>query len=383
MKVNVTKENVVITECSNINEGEVCINECYFYLPECFEGLCVTAAFNNIPVPVFNNKCIIPSLKKGTAVLGVYAYKENDDGVELMYSPKPTTFFVNAGSYSAEVEVEDVPTISEFEQFCKNYAKEILEEIKESDSDVQIPENIEFVDNKVTIIDENSVDEKYPSAKAVYNFVCNKTNGIFVSGNPKVWLLEEGCHYVSGFVSIDSEVGFYVNNKTLLHVSKDLNDEDKKMFVLYLACANDIPYDIITGTTDGITSEWCGIETEKNKVEKIDDTSTHDEYPSAKAVYDLFSDFVPTVGENSGGGLNSTAISLLIQILQEALYSTNVSGKIGQLQTALAQGSSSGGGSGGIDTPTTTDDITVADGVMTIISVSAEISVTDGVMTIL
>ena len=63
MKVKVTEENVVITECSCINEGEVGINECSFLLPECFEGLTVTAAFNNIPVPVVDNKCNVPSLK--------------------------------------------------------------------------------------------------------------------------------------------------------------------------------------------------------------------------------------------------------------------------------------------------------------------------------
>lgn len=129
MKVKVTKENVVITECSCVNEGEVCVNECYFQLPECFEGLSVTAAFNNIPVPVFDNKCNIPSLKKGTATLGVYAYKEHAEGIELMYSPKPTVFLVNAGSYSDEMGVEIVPTISEFEQFCKSYTEEILKNL--------------------------------------------------------------------------------------------------------------------------------------------------------------------------------------------------------------------------------------------------------------
>ena len=109
-----------------------------------------------------------------------------------------------------------------------------------------------------------------------------------------------------------------------------------------------------------------------------------------KAVYDLFSEYEPSVGTVSGGGLNSTAITLLIQILQEAIYSTNVSGKIERLQTALAEGSTGGSGgsgdsgdSGGADTPTTTDDITVTDGVMTIISVGSEISVTDSIMTIL
>ena len=95
-------------------------------------------------------------------------------------------------------------------------------------------------------------------------------------------------------------------------------------------------------------------------------------------------------GGSSGGGLNSTAINLLIQILQTAIYSTNVSGKIEELKEALV----SGGGDEPVnpdkpdipdepDEPTVTDDITVVDGIMTIVSVGSEISVTDGIMTIL
>lgn len=163
MKVRVTENNVVITECSCINEGEIGVNDCSFALPECFEGLSVTAAFNNIPVPVIDNKCRVPSLKKGTAVLGVYAYKENDDGIELMYSPKPTSFFVNQGSYSEECGVQSTPSISEFEQLCRKYRDEIVEQLKNVDNSV----------NKVVKISKDSTDEQIPSAKAVYELFSN------------------------------------------------------------------------------------------------------------------------------------------------------------------------------------------------------------------
>ena len=95
---------------------------------------------------------------------------------------------------------------------------------------------------------------------------------------------------------------------------------------------------------------------------------------------------------DGGGGLNSTAVTLLIQILQEAIYTSNVSGKIEALQEALSSGGdddSDGDGPvnpdipGEPDEPTTTDDITVTDGIMAIVSVGSEISVTDGIMTIL
>ena len=381
MKVKVTKELVIITECSCINEGEVCVNECLFELPECFGGLSVTAAFNNIPVPVINGKCNVPSLKKGTATLGVYAYKENDEGVELMYSPKPTAFFVNAGSYSEEIDIEKIPTISEFEQFCKSYSQEILKEIESSN------DNAETIVNKVITINETVTDKQYPSAKAVYDFVEKSSFGFSVAENPKVWELEDGCYSASGFVALDSDAGFYVYDKTLLYVSTSKDTVNQKRFILFLSYANDLPYDVISGTTDGESSEWYGIENEKNKVEKIDNMSTHVQYPSAKAVYNLFSQSGSFEGTTSYGGLSSNAIALLIQILQEAIYSSNVSGKIEQLQTALSQGNPGGSGgsdgSDGTDTPTTKDDITVTDGVMTIISVGSEISVTDSIMTIL
>ncbi|MBO5463316.1 MAG: hypothetical protein J6A49_08380, partial [Clostridia bacterium] len=158
MKVIITKETVVIAEYSCINEGEVCVNTCYFDLPECFEGLCVTAAFNNIPVPVIDNKCNIPSLKKGTVTLGVYAYTEDEDGVTLMYSPKPTVFYVNQGSYSEEIGVEEMPSVTEFEKYCTQF----------SEMAMGILEDAEMPSNKVTEITEESTDEQYPSAKATY-----------------------------------------------------------------------------------------------------------------------------------------------------------------------------------------------------------------------
>lgn len=152
MKVNVTKENVVITESTRINEGEYRVNKCYFQLPECFDGLTVTATFDNVPVPLFGDECYIPSLKKGTSTLGVYAYRETDDGLQLMYSPKPTRFYVDDGSYNDDIGVEETPEISQFEKYC--------EEI----SNLAIPKT-NIIEN-FDIEDEVSVDHIY-SASAI------------------------------------------------------------------------------------------------------------------------------------------------------------------------------------------------------------------------
>lgn len=131
MKVNVTKDTVIITEYSPVNAGERGLNICEFHLPEEFSSLTVTAAFNNIPVPVCDGECVIPTLKKGTAILGVYAYKESSDGVELMYSPKPTAFYVNEGSYTEEVAIEENPSITEYEKYCQLFTASLMEKVND------------------------------------------------------------------------------------------------------------------------------------------------------------------------------------------------------------------------------------------------------------
>ena len=85
----------------------------------------------------------------------------------------------------------------------------------------------------------------------------------------------------------------------------------------------------------------------------------------------------------NGGGLNDSARSLLITILQNAVFTSNQSGNIAALREALASDGSSGGDSGGDpDEPVVTDDINVSDGILTIVSVGSAITVSDGVMTI-
>ena len=129
MKVKVTEKQVMVTEITEIFEGEFGINRCDFTLPESFEGLSVTAIFNGIPVPLTEGRCIIPSLKNGNCILGVYAYRKNGEEMELMYSPKPTMFFVGKGSFCRDINEEIIPEVFEYETYCQmlqGYWREIL-----------------------------------------------------------------------------------------------------------------------------------------------------------------------------------------------------------------------------------------------------------------
>ena len=80
----------------------------------------------------------------------------------------------------------------------------------------------------------------------------------------------------------------------------------------------------------------------------------------------------------ASGGIPPAAAALLITILQNAAFITNQTGNIAALQKALASGEEVP------DAPSepAADEITVKDGVMTIISAGSGISLSDGVMTI-
>ncbi len=118
MRVSVSEKKVTITENSQVNYGEHGVNVCFFTLPECFNDLCVTAVFDGIPVPVSGGECVIPSLKKGNVTLGVYAYKRAGEQMEVMYSPKPTVFYVGDGSFCEDEMAEEVPAVGRFEEYC-------------------------------------------------------------------------------------------------------------------------------------------------------------------------------------------------------------------------------------------------------------------------
>jgi uncharacterized protein YjdB len=82
----------------------------------------------------------------------------------------------------------------------------------------------------------------------------------------------------------------------------------------------------------------------KNKPETvtiIDETSSDTQYPTAKAVYDLVESIDVSGGSSSDDGLNSTAISLLVPILEEGVYNADVSEKMDELKDFAATSSGS------------------------------------------
>ena len=149
MQVQVTKDKVTILDkCTvKVHKGEYNINKITFDLSEEYtDDLVVNAIFSlengkAYQMSILNNECGIPAEvldSSGIVTLGVYAYKINNDELELRYSPYPTYFTVIGGSYDPTAEESQEITPSQFEQYMQalqaglNQVSESIKEVNQA-----------------------------------------------------------------------------------------------------------------------------------------------------------------------------------------------------------------------------------------------------------
>lgn len=239
MRVSVCEKEVAITEMSIICEGDYGVNVCTFDLPASFDGLSVTAVFNGISVPLVNQMCIVPSLKKGNAVLGVFAYKRINGELQLVYSPKPTVFYVSNGSFCDESAKENVPEISRFDEFCGMLADYCTEQIKDH---------------------------------------CNLKK----IQNPEITELEYGVYTVYGNVIYSADEKKLVNVASgVLFVLPTTDGENNGDKYFYLFSGNENIYKGIGRTSEGFIEEIPHL------VNSVTVDGSDKTFPSSKAVYDF------------------------------------------------------------------------------------------------
>ena len=180
MKIKVDVNNVTIMEKSDIHKGEYNVNKCIFeFSSEYTKDLIYRAVFSCINGSfyqlILNNECNIPEEilreKDVNIELGVYAYILNDDNeLELRYSPKPTYFRVENGSYK-DADKTEVPSPTDYEKFLNEFnrnatnkteefnknADEKIKEINNKVSDVEkIEDNIEEIEKRVSASEQNA-----------------------------------------------------------------------------------------------------------------------------------------------------------------------------------------------------------------------------------
>lgn len=180
INVNVTDTEVKITDIGTVNQGEYNINTCQFTFSQEYDNLIKRAVFSSgtydetYVVEITNNSCEIPEgilLLHGNIVLGVYAYDIEDNTLQLRYSPSPTKFFVNRGSYIQDAGhyIPAKPVGDLIEEYNENARQKLIE----FNQNVAVSIN-QFNDNA-----EDKTNEFNTNAQ-------NKTNDFNTNYNQKV-----------------------------------------------------------------------------------------------------------------------------------------------------------------------------------------------------
>lgn len=124
MEFEVNANNVILKQIDQIESGEYNITECNFVFSNEYDGLTKIAVFtgengDTYKITILNNKCEIPSELLTTSQIvqiGVYAYEVQGTEFVLRYSPMPTRFMIEKGSYVVNAVNMSRPTPTEVEQ---------------------------------------------------------------------------------------------------------------------------------------------------------------------------------------------------------------------------------------------------------------------------
>ena len=207
MKIKVDVNNVTIIEKSDIHKGEYNINKCIFeFSSEYTKDLIYRAVFSCINGSyyqlILNNECNIPEEilreKDVNIELGVYAYILNDDNeLELRYSPKPTYFRVENGSYK-DADKTEVPSPTDYEKFLNEFnrnatqktneynknADKRIEEINNKVSDIEkIEDNIEQIQKNVQVSEQKVKDSEISAQNSAKKASESESNIISIEKN--------------------------------------------------------------------------------------------------------------------------------------------------------------------------------------------------------
>ena len=192
INVNVNTTNVEITSIDTINEGEYGINDCVFTFSNEYNNLIKRAVFSSgtydetYVVELVSNTCKVPEgilMLHGDVVIGVYAYSIENNELQLRYSPAPTRFFVEKGSYIQDAShyIPAQPIGDLIDEYNRNAAQKLLEfnenaNLKTQEFDDNVTEKInEYNSNTVNKINQYNQNANEKTAEFNQNAV-NKTS---------------------------------------------------------------------------------------------------------------------------------------------------------------------------------------------------------------
>lgn len=155
IQVNVNTLNAITRD--HLNENEYNVHKVIFdFAEEYSDSLVKVALFTQdgttYKMMVENNQCDIPPeilSKKGTFILGLYAYEVQDEELILRYSPSPIKLFISAGSYIKDEDTENsepiTPTeMEQYEQILHDSVTEMNIKLAEIDEAIEEANNLDI-----------------------------------------------------------------------------------------------------------------------------------------------------------------------------------------------------------------------------------------------
>lgn len=186
MKVNVTATRCIVENDVELNAGEYNINKFYFTFSQEYldnyvkKALFVAKDKPPIEMVIANDECDIPYdilVNPGTYMIGVYAYEiDENNKLVLRYSPEPTHFYVNRGSYIENAESPTEPDPDEFAQYYQAM-QELVANAK--------PEFKEYIDENLPTVEIGSTTTLQPGSPATVTNSGTDRHPVFNFGIPE------------------------------------------------------------------------------------------------------------------------------------------------------------------------------------------------------
>lgn len=185
MRVKVTANIIEVENNVMLNAGEYNINKFHFIFSEEYldeyvkKALFIDKDGTPYEMVIANNECDVPYeiLKNpGTYTFGVYAYETENDELVLRYSPEPTHFYVNKGSYIEDGISPTEPTPDEFAQYYQAM-QDLIANAK--------PELIDYIEDNLPTINIGETSTLTPGSSATVENIGTERNPVFNFGIPQ------------------------------------------------------------------------------------------------------------------------------------------------------------------------------------------------------
>lgn len=274
MEFQVNINNVILAQINQVESGEYNVTECRFNFSSEYEGLTKIAVFtgangDTYKITILNNKCEIPSelLTESQIVqIGVYAYEVQGTEFVLRYSPMPTRFMIEKGSYVVNAVNMSRPTPTEVEQLQSqithnaNNIEGIQGDIAGINQELVgingelLGINRDIDDIKAEQTEQNTKIQKNTDDIVEINQNINEIDSHINAINEDIDNLEQDLTNYSLITETGSQINLNVNN-TNYQITATLKDKNGN--VIYTSNAIDLPIEsmIVNASYDKTTKE--------------------------------------------------------------------------------------------------------------------------------